>query len=122
MTVVINNQGRFDIGEVLEFVDIDESFASNDLDELMQTSAIRIVFGSCAVGRFLTLGRQLRLRGYSGYIRAAGPLVPDQFPMALKLGIDSVEISIEHAARCTEDQWTAQATRAQGNYQRRLAV
>ena len=53
MTVVINNQGRFDIGEVLEFVDIDESFASNDLDELMQTSAIRIVFGSCADGRFL---------------------------------------------------------------------
>ena len=122
MTVVIDNQGRFDIGDVLEFVDIDASFASNDLDDLLQSSAIRIVFGSCADGRFLTLGRQLRLRGYSGHIRAAGPLVPDQFPMALKLGIDSVEISIEHAARCTEDQWTAQATRTQGNYQRRLAV
>ena len=122
MTVVIDNQGRFDIGDVLEFVDIDASFASNDLDDLLQSSAIRIVFGSCADGRFLTLGRQLRLRGYSGHIRAAGPLVPDQFPMALKLGIDSVEISIEHAARCTEDQWTAQATRAQGNCQRRLAV
>jgi hypothetical protein len=26
MTVVINNQGRFDIGEVLEFVDIDASY------------------------------------------------------------------------------------------------
>ena len=91
MTVVINNQGRFDIGEVLEFVDIDASIASDDLDELLKSSAIRIVFGSCADGRFLTLGRQLRLRGYSGHIRAAGPLVPDQFPMALKLGIDSTE-------------------------------
>ena len=121
MTVVINNQGRFGVGEVLRFVDIGASFASNDLDELLQTSAVRIVFGSCADGRFLTLGRQLRLRGYTGHIRAAGPLVPDQFPMALKLGIDSVEISTEHAARCTEDQWIAQAMRTQGNYQRRLA-
>ena len=121
MTVVIDNQGRFDVGDVLEFVDIDASFASNDLDDLLQSSAIRIVFGSCADGRFLTLGRQLRLRGYSGHIRAAGPLVPDQFPMALKLGIDSVEISTEHAGRCTEDQWIAHATRTQGGYQRRLA-
>ena len=121
MTVVISNQGRFDIGEELEFVDIDASFASDDLDELLQSSAIRIVFGSFADGRFLTLGRQLRLRGYSGHIRAAGPLVPDQFPMALKLGIDSVEISTEHAGRCTEDQWIAHATRTQGGYQRRLA-
>ena len=121
MTVVVSNQGRFDIGEELEFVDIDASFASDDLDELLQSSAIRIVFGSFADGRFLTLGRQLRLRGYSGHIRAAGPLLPDQFPMALKLGIDSVEISTDHAARCTEDQWIAHATRTQGGYQRRLA-
>jgi uncharacterized protein (DUF934 family) len=121
MTVVINNQGRFGISEVLEFVDIDAPMSSADLDEVLQSSAIRIVFGSCADGRFLTLGRQLRLRGYSGHIRAAGPLVPDQFPMALKLGIDSVEISSEHAARCTEDQWIAHATRTHGNYQRRLA-
>ena len=121
MTVVVSNQGRFDIGEELEFVDIDASFAVHDLDELLKSSAIRIVFGSFADGRFLTLGRQLRLRGYSGHIRAAGPLVPDQFPMALKLGIDSVEISTEHAARCTEDQWIAHAMRTQGNYQGRLA-
>ena len=120
MTVIVNNLGQFDIGEVLEFVDIDVSFSSNDLDELLQSSAVRIIFGSCADGRFLTLGRQLRLRGYSGHIRAAGPLLPDQFPMSLKLGIDSAEISSEHAARCTEDQWIAHATRTQGNYQRRL--
>ena len=121
MTVVINKQGRFDTGEVLEFVDIDASIESDDLDALLKSSAIRIVFGSCADGSFLTLGRQLRLRGYSGHIRASGPLVPDQFPMALKLGIDSAEISSEHAARCTEDQWITHATRTQGNYQRRLA-
>ena len=121
MTLVIDNQGRFGISDVLEFVDIGACMPSADLDEVLQSSAIRIVFNSCADGRFLTLGRQLRLRGYSGHIRASGPLVPDQFPMALKLGIDSVEISTDHAARCTEDQWIAHATRTQGGYQRRLA-
>jgi len=121
MTIVINNQGSFGNTEAFEFVDIDASIKPSDLDELLYASAIRIVFGSCADGRFLTVGRQLRLRGYSGHIRAAGPLLPDQFPMALKLGIDSVEISSEQAARCTEDQWIAHASRTQGNYQHRLA-
>lgn len=121
MTVCINNQGRFDTSADFEFIDIDASANPADLDELLDLSAIRIVFNSCADGRFLTLGRQLRLRGYRGHICAAGPLVPDQFPMALKLGIDSVEISREHALRCTEDQWIAHSARTQGNYQRRLA-
>ena len=121
MTIVINNQGSFGNTEAFEFVDIDASIKPSDLDELLCASAIRIVFGSCADGRFLTVGRQLRLRGYSGHIRAAGPLLPDQFPMALKLGIDSVEISSEQAARCTEDQWITHASRTQGNYQHRLA-
>ena len=121
MTIVINNQGGFGNSEAFEFVDIDASIKPSDLDELLYASAIRIVFGSCADGRFLTVGRQLRLRGYSGHIRAAGPLLPDQFPMALKLGIDSVEISSEQAARCTEDQWIAHASRTEGNYQHRLA-
>jgi len=39
------------------------------------------------------------LRGHSGHIRVAGPLVPDQFAMAINLGINSVEISTERATR-----------------------
>ena len=121
MTIVINNQGGFGNTEAFEFVDIDASIKPSDLDELRYASAIRIVFGSCADGRFLTLARQLRLRGYSGHIRAAGPLVPDQFPMALRLGIDSVEITAEHASRCAEDQWVSHAQRTEASYQGRLA-
>ena len=121
MSIVINSDGRFDNSEALEFTDIDAAIDPVELDGLLDAPAIRIVFGGCADGRFLTLGRQLRLRGYTGHIRAAGSLVPDQFPMALKLGIDSAEIPPAHAARCTEDQWIAHARRTQGNYQRRLA-
>ncbi len=121
MSIVINSEGRFGRTGSLEFTDIDSAIDPIALDQLLDLPAIRITFGSCADGRFLTLGRQLRLRGYQGHIRASGSLVPDQFPMALKLGIDSAEISEAHAARCTEDQWIAHAARVQGNYQRRLA-
>ena len=121
MSIVINSEGRFDPGEQWEFTDIDSTVDPAELDALLETPAVRIVFEGCADGRFLTLGRQLRLRGYEGHIRAAGSLVPDQFPMALKLGIDSLEISNGHAARCTEDQWIAHASRVHDNYQRRLA-
>lgn len=121
MSIVINSTGRFDDSETLEFTDIESAVDQGELDGLLNAQAIRIVFGSCADGRFLTLARQLRLRGYTGHIRASGSLIPDQFPMALKLGIDSAEITQAHAARCTEDQWIAHARRTHGNYQRRLA-
>jgi uncharacterized protein (DUF934 family) len=121
MSIVINSDGRFGDNAAFEFTDIDAALDPCELDGLLDAPAIRIIFGSCADGRFLTIARQLRLRGYVGHIRAAGSLVPDQFPMALKLGIDSAEISQTHAARCTEDQWIVMATRTRDNYQRRLA-
>jgi uncharacterized protein (DUF934 family) len=121
MSIVINHQGRFDNTERSEFTDIDSAIEPTELDGLLKVPAIRIVFSTCADGRFLTLVRQLRLRGYKGHIRAAGNLLPDQFPMALKLGVDSVEVSTDHAARCNEDQWIAHAMRTQANYQGRLA-
>ena len=121
MSIVINSTGRFDDSEALEFTDIESAVDLGESDGLLNAQAIRIVFSSFSDGRFLTLARQLRLRGYTGHIRASGSLIPDQFPMALKLGIDSAEISQAHAARCTEDQWIAHARRTHGNYQRRLA-
>ena len=121
MSIVINKEGRFDNSEALDFIDIDSAIDVSQLDDLLDASGVRITFESCGDGRFLTLGRQLRLRGYAGHIRVVGSLLPDQFPMALKLGIDSAEITEAHGARCTEDQWIAHAARTQGNYQSRLA-
>ena len=95
MTVVINNQGRFDIDEVLEFVDIDASIASDDLDELLKSSAIRIVFGSCADGFDVgstTSAARLR-RPYSG----CGTAGTRSVSMALSLA-SIPQISSEHAA------------------------
>lgn len=121
MTVIVDKLGRFSRKGSVTFTEIESSFDLESLDDVVDAPAIRIRFGNYADGRFLTLGRQLRLRGYRGHIRAAGNLVPDQFPMALRLGIDSVEITAEHALRCTEDQWVAHAQRTEASYQTRLS-
>ena len=88
MTVVITSKGQFGNITGLNFVDIDVSIAVTALDDLLYASSIRIVLDSFANGRFLAVGKQCWLRGYCGHIRAAGSLVPDQFPMVLKLRID----------------------------------
>ncbi len=78
-----------------------------------------IPFGSSADGRGFSLARQLRQLGFTGRIRARGHLLVDQFRAALRVGIDELEISDEHAARMTEDQWTS-VPLPQTSYQKML--
>jgi uncharacterized protein (DUF934 family) len=76
-----------------------------------RTSVIRIPFRSFADGRGFTLARELRRLGYRGRIRAAGHVIPDQWPMAVACGIDEVEISAAQAERQPEAAWTARKRR-----------
>ena len=121
MTVIIDNSGYFGASKEIAFTDIEVSAGIEQLDGLLDDPGVRIIVDGFADGRFLTVGRQLRRLGYSGHLRAAGNLLPDQFPMALRVGFDSVEISDAHAARCLEEQWVFQASRIRGGYQSRLA-
>jgi uncharacterized protein (DUF934 family) len=70
-----------------------------------RTSVIRIPFRSFADGRGFTLARELRRLGFRGRIRAAGHLIPDQWPLARACGIDEVEISGVQAERQPEAAW-----------------
>ncbi len=121
MTVIIDNSGYFAASEEIAFTDIEVSAGIEQLEGLLDDPGVRIIVDGFADGRFLTVGRQLRRLGYSGHLRAAGNLLPDQFPMALRVGFDSVEISDAHAARCLEEQWVFQASRTRDGYQSRLA-
>ena len=76
-----------------------------------RASVIRIPFRSFADGRGFTLARELRRLGFRGRIRAAGHVIPDQWPMARACGIDEVEISAEQAVRQPEAAWTARKRR-----------
>lgn len=71
-------------------------------------------------GRGFTIGRRLRMRGYTGELRAVGPMIADQYPMARRVGFDGVEIPDEIAARQPEAQWKARADWQAHDYQARL--
>ena len=49
--------------------------------------------------------RRLRTMGYGGRLRAAGPLLADQYAMARRAGFDEVEVAPEIALRQPEAQW-----------------
>lgn len=87
---------------------------------LHKIALIRIRFGSFADGRGFTVARRLRAMGYRGRLRAAGPVLADQYAMARRAGFDEVELAPQIAARQPEAQWLARADWRAGDYQARL--
>ena len=85
---------------------------------LDRLSLIAIAFPSGTDGRGFSLARQLRQRGFSGVLRASGPLFSDQFPQALACGFDEVQIPDANAARQPVEQWLAAVNRISLSYQR----
>ncbi len=81
---------------------------------------IRVDFPSFADGRGFTIARQLRLRGFSGRLRARGHVLSDQYAMARRCGFDEVEIDATLAARQPEAEWLARADWRSHDYQARL--
>jgi len=101
--------------------DVDGALTLAELpDGYGATQAIRIHFGGYADGRGFTLAAQLRRAGYTGHLRATGPLIADQYAMARRSGFDDVQVQPDIAERQPEDQWLARADWRQNSYQNRL--
>lgn len=81
---------------------------------------IRIAFPAFGDGRGFTLARRLRRMGYTGRLRAHGPILADQYAMARRSGFDEVEIPDELAARQPQDQWLFRADWRNHDYQSQL--
>lgn len=81
---------------------------------------IRIDFPTSADGRGFTIARALRLRGYTGRLRARGHVLADQYAMARRAGFDEVEVNADIAARQPADQWLFRADWQAHDYQSRL--
>lgn len=122
--VRISRDGLFldkpDLACTLDVVRVEEISDFDQLEALLDQAVVRWAIDSFADGRALSLTRQLRLRGFKGLVELVGDIVPDQFPMAVAAGIDVVEITEAHAARCDERQWREQAYKPRFDYQRRL--
>ena len=119
MSVIVNDKGfERDTwhGEILDLAsDADPVSLSVKDAEL-----IRVDFPSFADGRGFTIARQLRLRGYTGRLRARGHVIADQYAMARRVGFDEVEVSDAHAERQPEASWIFRADWQENNYQARL--
>ncbi|MFV3288635.1 DUF934 domain-containing protein [Pseudomonas sp. NY11955] len=71
---------------------------------LGQLALIVIEFAKSRDGRGFTLARLLRERhGFTGDLRAAGPLLPDQFAMLLQCGFTSALVSPSVPAQRWQD-------------------
>lgn len=66
---------------------------------------VRVRFPAMGDGRGFSIGARLREFGYAGRLRAAGPLIADQFAAARRMGFDEVELPDANAARLPADPW-----------------
>ena len=85
---------------------------------LRQLSLISIIFPSFSDGRGFSLARHIRNHGFTGVLRAHGPLIADQFAYALACGFDEIELPEESASRQPWTQWQAALHAISHGYQR----
>ncbi|KAF0230540.1 MAG: hypothetical protein FD175_1492 [Beijerinckiaceae bacterium] len=82
---------------------------------------IGIAFPAYADGRGFSLAKRLRRDGFTGTLRAIGPLIADQFAYALACGFDEVELPEANAARQPAEHWVKAAAAFSATYQRGYA-
>ncbi|HQU67235.1 MAG TPA: DUF934 domain-containing protein [Albidovulum sp.] len=81
---------------------------------------IRVEFPAFSNGRGFTLAKLLRQYGYTGRLRAKGPVLSDQYAMARRLGFDEVEIPDELAARQPAGEWIFRADWREHDYRSQI--
>ncbi|QDL92816.1 DUF934 domain-containing protein [Paroceanicella profunda] len=100
---------------------------SNDVDPeavvpmFERVSLISVAFPAFTDGRGFSIARRLRALGYTGRLRAAGPVIADQFRYLLECGFDEVEVPDALAARQPQEQWARAADEVTLSYQRGYA-
>lgn len=98
---------------------ISNALAVSELEPLLpRLSLIAIGFPAFADGRGFSQARAIRRAGFTGTLRASGPLIPDQFDYALACGFDEIELPETSAGRQTVQQWQQARGRLSQTYQR----
>ena len=81
-------------------------------------SLISIAFPAFNDGRGFSIARRLRRLGFTGTLRAKGPLIADQYSHAKACGFDEIEVPEQLADRQGVDQWTRGGAAISLAYQR----
>ena len=132
MSVIVNDHGFQPVGKIASVTLAEIATHQGTLD-LAQTDdptlvlpylgtlkLIRIAFPAFNDGRAFTIARRLRMAGFTGHLRAVGPVIADQYAMARRVGFDDVEIPDDLAARQPQAQWLARADWRAHDYLARL--
>ena len=85
---------------------------------LDRLALVSIAFPSFSDGRGFSVAKGLRHAGFTGELRAFGPLIADQFAHAQACGFDAVEVPEGLAERQPEGHWKAAAASLSLAYQR----
>jgi uncharacterized protein (DUF934 family) len=85
---------------------------------LRQLSLVSIAFPAYSDGRGFSLAKLIRNHGFTGTLRANGPLIADQFAYALSCGFDEIELPEASAQRQPVEQWLRGLTLISHGYQR----
>jgi uncharacterized protein (DUF934 family) len=88
---------------------------------LERVDLIAITFPSYADGRGFSLARRLRRSGFTGRLRATGPLIADQMAYVLACGFDEIDLPDALLARQASGQWQSAAKAFSAAYQRGYA-
>ncbi len=116
MSVIVRDDG-FHPDDGAGFVEI-----SPDAAPPANAPALRIRIATFGDGRAFTLARRMRLAGFSGRLRLAGPVIADQYAMARRAGFDEIEIPDDLAARQPEAHWLARSCWRDHDYRSRLGL
>jgi uncharacterized protein (DUF934 family) len=132
MSVIVNDHG-FQPVAIIASVTLAEIATHQGTLDLAQTDdptlvlpylgalkLIRVAFPAFNDGRAFTIARRLRMAGFTGHLRAVGPVIADQYAMARRVGFDDVEIPDDLAARQPQAQWLARADWRAHDYLARL--
>lgn len=92
--------------------------AAEVLPRLGGVALVSVDFPAFNDGRGFSIARRLRALGYAGRLRAAGPVIADQFTYLLECGFDEVEVPEHVALRQPAAMWLAQLGRISSGYQR----
>lgn len=83
-----------------------------------EVALISIAFPSFSDGRGFSIAKRLRRDGFTGTLRATGPLIADQYAHAKACGFDEIAVPDTLAARQDAKQWQGGAKAISLSYQR----
>lgn len=85
---------------------------------LRQLSLVAVSFPAFSDGRGFSLAKLIRNHGFTGTLRASGPLIADQFAYAVSCGFDEIELPDASAGRQPIEQWVKAVAQISHGYQR----